>query len=253
MQSPSLAGVVRQDLAEVVGAPDRGEAWSWVGQEQQRAELGGRRSSEGLLGPRDVGPAELPEAAGVVAVAGGVERVEVRAWRRVDAVRTGVAVAGAAEVGRLDAGQVGLERHPAVVAPAVERRAGEQDRPWVQPAVLGGVGQRPRPGGLVGHPVEVVVGAGAAADLDAQRLVGGVAADVVTVRPALVRSSGPGGACGRPLRVMKAKFAGSMPTLPRQSALLAVPVFWSWLRLKIAIAAHHLRASQLMPFSNDTQ
>ena len=54
-----------------------------------------------------------------------------------------------------------------------------------------------------------------------------------------VASSGAGGACGTPLFVMKAKLAGSRPTVSRQSALLTVPVFWSWLRLKIAIAAHH--------------
>jgi hypothetical protein len=44
---------------------------------------------------------------------------------------------------------------------------------------------------------------------------------------------------------MKAKLAGSIPTLLRQSALLTVPEFWSWFRLKIAIAEHHLVASQL--------
>jgi hypothetical protein len=52
---------------------------------------------------------------------------------------------------------------------------------------------------------------------------------------------------------MKAKLAGSISTVFRQSALLATLVLWSWLRLEIAIAAHHLVASQLMPFSNDTQ
>jgi hypothetical protein len=55
------------------------------------------------------------------------------------------------------------------------------------------------------------------------------------------------------LRVTNAKLAGSIPTLPRQSALLSTKVFWSRLKLKIAMAAHHSVASQLMPFSNDTQ
>ncbi len=40
-----------------------------------------------------------------------------------------------------------------------------------------------------------------------------------------VCESGAGGACGTPLRVTKAKFAGSSPTVPRQSALFNVPVF----------------------------
>jgi hypothetical protein len=73
------------------------------------------------------------------------------------------------------------------------------------------------------------------------------------VKAARVRSSGAGGAWGWPLRVMKAKLAGSIPTVSRQSALLATPVFWLELKLKMAMAAHHLVASQLLPFSNDTQ
>ena len=68
-----------------------------------------------------------------------------------------------------------------------------------------------------------------------------------------VWSSGPGGACGVPDLVMKAKFAGSIPTVLRQSALLGTPVFWSWLKLKIAIDAHHLRASQLTPGGHGAQ
>jgi hypothetical protein len=67
-----------------------------------------------------------------------------------------------------------------------------------------------------------------------------------------VKSSGAGGESGSPLSVMNAKFAGSMPTVFRQSALLLMPWFWSRLRLKIAMAAHHLVASQLMASSNGT-
>ena len=67
-----------------------------------------------------------------------------------------------------------------------------------------------------------------------------------------VRSSGAGGACGSPLNVMNAKFAGSMPTVFRQSALLSTNVFWSRLKLKIAIAAHHLVGSQLIAFRKGT-
>ena len=58
---------------------------------------------------------------------------------------------------------------------------------------------------------------------------------------------------GRRCVVMNAKFAGSMPTVFRQSALFATPVFWSLLKLKIAIAAHHFVASQLMASSKGTQ
>ena len=65
--------------------------------------------------------------------------------------------------------------------------------------------------------------------------------------------SGAGGACGTPDFVMKAKFAGSSPARARQSMLFSVPVFWSWSRLKIAIAAHHLVASQLTPGGQGAQ
>ena len=73
------------------------------------------------------------------------------------------------------------------------------------------------------------------------------------VNVALSSSSGPGGACGVPALVMKAKFAGSIPTVLRQSALFATPLFWFELKLKIAIAAHHLLASQLTPGGHGAQ
>ena len=68
-----------------------------------------------------------------------------------------------------------------------------------------------------------------------------------------VWSSGPGGACGVPDRVMNAKLAGSIPTVLRQSALFGTPVFWSELKLKIAIDAHHLLTSQLTPGGHGAQ
>ena len=51
---------------------------------------------------------------------------------------------------------------------------------------------------------------------------------------------------------MNAKFAGSIPTVFRQAALLLMLLFMSRFKLKIAIAAHHLVASQLMASSNGT-
>ena len=67
------------------------------------------------------------------------------------------------------------------------------------------------------------------------------------VNVSTVDSSGSAGACALPLRVMNAKFTGSMPALARQSALLAVPVFWSRERLSMFSAAHHFVASQEVP------
>ena len=73
------------------------------------------------------------------------------------------------------------------------------------------------------------------------------------VNVASVWLSGAGGACGTPEFVMKAKFAGSSPARRRQSMLFSCPVFWSCSRLKIAIAAHHLVASQLTPGGHGAQ
>jgi hypothetical protein len=80
------------------------------------------------------------------------------------------------------------------------------------------------------------------------RSVAGSGVNVSAVAP-----SGEGLACGIPFFVRKAKFAGSIPTVFRQSALFTTPVFWSWLRLKMAIDAHHLLASQLMPGGQGAQ
>ena len=68
-----------------------------------------------------------------------------------------------------------------------------------------------------------------------------------------VRSSGPGGPIGCPFRVMKAKLAGSMPTVFRQSELFATLVFWFWFSWKMASAAQHLVGSQLTPGGHFTQ
>src|SRR2546423_12063595 len=107
----------------------------------------------------------MPDASVAVAAATRrVDRIEVRARWRVDAVLTGVAVADTAEVGCLDSRQVGFERDPAVVGRPVEDRAREPDRGGVVLRILPSVRVRPRPNGLVRRPVEVVVRRDAAAD-----------------------------------------------------------------------------------------
>src|SRR5262249_23220157 len=73
------------------------------------------------------------------------------------------------------------------------------------------------------------------------------------VNVATVDSSGSAGACGIPLRVTKAKFAGSTPALLRQSAFCDTAWFWSTDRLKMASAAHHLVASQELPAGQGIQ
>ena len=73
------------------------------------------------------------------------------------------------------------------------------------------------------------------------------------VNVASVDSSGSAGACARPLRVMNAKFTGSMPAFARQSALLLVPVFMSSDRLSTFSAAHHFFGSQDVPAGHGTQ
>jgi hypothetical protein len=68
-----------------------------------------------------------------------------------------------------------------------------------------------------------------------------------------VAPSGEGGPIGVPFLVMNAKLAGSTPTVFRQALLLFTPVFWFELKLKMAIAAHHLVVSQLIPGGHCTQ
>src|SRR3954447_1134917 len=162
------AGVVRQDLSEVVGAVDRGEPGSGVVQEQQRPVLGRRAATERVGGPGDVGSAELPEAADAVIAPRGEERVEPRARRWVGASGPGRAVADAARVGRLDPWQVRFEPDAVVVPSSVEGGAREQDRSRVPSSVLPGVLQGSRPGLLVRDAVEVIVRADAAPDQDPQ-------------------------------------------------------------------------------------
>src|SRR5204862_3591 len=107
------------------------------------------------------GPAELPHAMTAgrpVRRPGRVDRVEVRAGRRVDAAIAGEPVAVPAEVRRLDPRQVGFEGDTLVVSRAVEERAREHDRAWVVLLVLPTVRVRPSPHRLVRRAVEVVVG-----------------------------------------------------------------------------------------------
>ncbi len=125
-------GVAGQHPSEIVRSMDGSEPRSRVVQEQQGPELGRRCAPEQLRRPRDVGPTELPQATHRAALPGGVDRIEVGPRRGVHAVRTGVPVAGPAEVGSLDPRQVGLERHAAVVLPPTERRTREQDRTGVE-------------------------------------------------------------------------------------------------------------------------
>src|SRR5439155_15715235 len=90
----------------------------------------------------------------------------------------GRAVAVAAEVGRLDPRQVGLERDPAVVLAAVKERAREHDRRRGRRRAV-----RPRPApGLVGRAVEIGIGPDTAPDRNEQRLTRPEAGGLVAVR-----------------------------------------------------------------------
>src|SRR4029079_13406271 len=149
------AGVAGQDLSEVVGAVDGCEPRSRVVEEQQRAELGRRAAAERVGGSGNVRPTELPEAADRTVTSGAEERVELRTRGRVRASGAGGAIADAAEVGRLDPGQVRLEPDPVEVLTAVEGGTREQDRGRMPSGVLLGVVQGARPGLLVRDSVEV--------------------------------------------------------------------------------------------------
>src|SRR5207244_13554714 len=128
--------------------------------QQERAELGGRVAAEGVRRALEVRPAELPDARGMRAAtsrARRVDRVEVGARRRVDAVLARIPVALPAEVRRLAPLQVGFEGDPAVVPRAVEDRAREQNRVRVVLRVLPSVWIRSGPDPRGWNAVEVGV------------------------------------------------------------------------------------------------
>src|SRR5689334_23756528 len=86
------AGVVVEDVAEVVRPVPNRRIWVRIPGEQQRPELRGRVSAEGVGRAFEMRAAELPHAAAVptlVRYPGREDRVEVRSRRWVDAVRAG--------------------------------------------------------------------------------------------------------------------------------------------------------------------
>src|SRR6185437_492196 len=109
---PHPAGVSHVSAVEVVVELLRRESGLRVDGLQQRSVLGRGTAAEIVRGERQVLSALLPGAR-TVPDRRGVERIELRAVRRVHAVRAGVPVAERRvelRVRGLDAGQVGLER-----------------------------------------------------------------------------------------------------------------------------------------------
>jgi len=182
----SLAGVRGQHLAEVV------EAQGWptgrrIRQQQQRTILGRRGAAEGVLRPRDVSATELPGAS-FIRVAGGVDRVEVSARRRIHAALPWMGIRRIRDVAlarrirvELDARQIGLKCYAAVGPRAVDQRACEQDRAGVESIVRAWIAERSWPGVLVRHAIEIVILAGAPRDSDACRGGSAQAEEVVLI------------------------------------------------------------------------
>ena len=109
---PHPAGVSHVSAVEIVVELLRGESGLRVDGLQQRSVLRGGTAAEVVRGERQVLSALLPGAR-TVPDRRGVERVELRAVRRVHAVRAGRPVAErrvGLRVRGLDARQVGLER-----------------------------------------------------------------------------------------------------------------------------------------------
>src|SRR5581483_7590204 len=73
------------------------------------------------------------------------------------------------------------------------------------------------------------------------------------VKVAVVALTGFAGAWATPFFVMNAKLTGSIPTVPKQAALLLCPVTGFCERLSMLSAAHHLVAPQLLFTGNGTQ
>src|SRR5581483_11191517 len=172
------ARVEVQDVPEVVEAVDRREADSRIRRPEQPSELGRRGAAEGERGAGDAPAALVPDARVVAAApADAVDRIEVRADRRVDAVGARRPVARWVRR-ELDPRQIRLECGPVVVlqpAAVEEQRARELDRP----RLLRGVAARPGPDALVRDPVEVVVRPETAAEVHVRERPGEEAVAVV--------------------------------------------------------------------------
>src|SRR5512146_546438 len=127
------AGVIGEDLAEIVIAEEGYSAYVGIDELQQGAKFSRRGTAKVVLRPRDVFAAFLPETAALVRIARGEERIEVCADGRVHAVSARVAVAGGIG-GEFDAGQVGLKSHPFEIlqvrspcSRSLEQRAAKED------------------------------------------------------------------------------------------------------------------------------
>src|SRR5439155_23553245 len=126
----------------------------------------------------------LLPGAGAPAPVGRVDRVELRARRRIDA-----ALAGRAVARQLDRGQIRLERDALVVQP-VRERAREPERLGMELPVASWIRERPRPVTQVRRAVEVELALEAAADLDQQRRARVEAERVVAVLLRIVDAGG---------------------------------------------------------------
>src|SRR6478735_5581740 len=160
--SPELrlrARTLGKCASEVLRERDRLEPVAGVRHEQHvGAVLGGRGAAERVPRGLQQRPALLQVAVSLP-LGGGVDGVEGRTGRRVDAVRAGEYVAlrvWVARLATLDAGKVGLERH-LFQRVTVSARHRELDRCAVQLAVLALLSQGAWPVALVGDPVEVTV------------------------------------------------------------------------------------------------
>src|SRR5215467_7388003 len=174
---------VREDLAEVVEAVDRGAT-------SAEGEVGGGQQCPVLRVAAEVGGcagqvvAEPPHAAAITMLVRDavLERAEERVEGRRGALVGGrdqrAAVAGRPVAGvELDSWQVSLEGHAGVLdaVPGPGARAGEQDRLRMQGCIA------VRPHGLVAQAVESDVGIGAAVDVDPQSLAAREAEVVIPV------------------------------------------------------------------------
>src|SRR2546428_10308238 len=116
----SVAWIGREDPPEVVVPRGRHKAVARIGGQEQGAELGRRAAAERVRRSRDERPAKLPETLPALA-ARGVERVEVRTDRRIDAVHARAPNAGR-RCRELDPWKVRLEGDALVALGSVEQR-----------------------------------------------------------------------------------------------------------------------------------
>ncbi len=110
------AGITRQDLPEVVVTlAESSGVRCRIGRKQQWPVFGCGVAPEGILGARNIRPAELPHAATVILWTGREDGIEAGAIWRINAPNPGASITVIRSAKNFNARQIGFEGHAAEV------------------------------------------------------------------------------------------------------------------------------------------